>query len=97
MNVASDFNIHPEVAVVKLNWTEFDTITADATTPEVSPISTVELSVYWIDPSFQTAIISPVRALAPFATVYLKNADEYDPVFKLNMLLLPTILDSTVW
>lgn len=83
--------------VVILNWTELAAIIAVATTPEVSPTSNVELSVNWSVPPAQAAITSPALELDPFATEYLKNADEYDPVALVNILLLPTILDGTVW
>ena len=97
MNVPNVFNVHPESAVVKLNWTEFDESIDDATTPEVSPTSNVELSVYWSAPPAQATITSPALEFDPFVTEYLKNADEYDPVTLVNMLFDPTILDGTVW
>ena len=60
------------------------------------PISVVELSVnVTVDP-FHTDIISPERALDALATVYLKNAELYEPVAVLNTIFDPLIEDVTV-
>ena len=88
MNVPNVFKVHPESAVVKLNWTELAAIIAVAVTPEVSPISNVELSVNWSVPPTQAAITSPALEFDPFVTEYLKNADEYDPVALVNILFV---------
>ena len=75
MNVDNDLSLHPELLVWMLNCTCPVTIDIEAVTGEVSPISTVEKSVYVVVVPFQAAITSPALVFEPFAAVYLKNAE----------------------
>jgi hypothetical protein len=97
MYVARDFNFHPDVPVYILNCMLLLTIAVEDVTADVSPISVVDVSVYVVVPPFHTVITSPALALEPLDTVYLKNADVYDPVACVNRLFAPTIDDVTVY
>ena len=90
MKVAKDFIFQPLVLVCMLNCTSPETTDTELVTAEVDPISKVELSVYCTELPFHIAIASPVLALEPLATVYLKNADVNDPVARVNKLFEPT-------
>ena len=96
MKVARDLIAQPEVFVWKFNRTSAPTIVTEDVTTLVEPRSTVEKSVNSTAVPFHTDIISPVLALEPLVTVYLKNAEVKDPVALVNKLLEPTIEDATV-
>ena len=75
MNVPIDLILQPLVLVWTLNSTSPPTKDTEQVTGVVVPMSRVELSVYCTLAPFQTASISPVLALDPVETVYLKNAE----------------------
>ena len=96
MYVARDFSFQPDVPVYILNCISLPTIAAEDVTIDVLPISVVDVSVYVVVPPFHTVITSPALALEPLDTVYLKNAEVYDPVACVNRLFDPDIDDVTV-
>ncbi len=69
--------------------------TEDVTTVVV-PISAVELSVNTTVDPLHTDITSPERALDPLATVYLKNAELYEPVVCVKTVFDPFMEEVTV-
>lgn len=89
MNVANDFSLHPDVPVVILSCTFPPDNATEHDTAAVLPISAVDVSVNSAVASLHTAITSPDLALDPLDTVYLKNADVYDPVACVNTVFEP--------
>ena len=96
MNVPIVLILQPLVFVCTLNSTSPPTNDTEQVTGEVVPMSRVELSVNCTLAPFHTAIISPDLAFPAFDTVYLKNADVYDPVAWVNKLLDPATDDATL-
>ena len=96
INIATDFILQPLVLVCMFNCTFAPDKETEEVTAEVVPISDVELSVNSTVDPFHTDVISPERALDPLATVYLKNAELYEPVACVKIVFDPFVEEATV-
>ena len=94
INVARDFIVQPDVFVVTLSCICEETIATDIVTVLVFPRSGAAKSVYVVVLPLHPDITSPLLIFDALATVYLKNAEVYDPVARSNIILEPTIEDA---